>query len=249
MGLEPRISRCASGKRSRSSLTAGNVRTKSPMAPPRMTRIRFRSVLNDGAGQNGSAVEKKDAVSDAPAAVRPRAPADLVAQQVRHRHPDKASHNQEIGEHGDEQTAALVSEERSVEKRFGGEQNQNAERAGGQKFVDKPEHEKKPHRQNEEKWFSEAGKFSHLHGGEKPEAPKEGNRQQNEAGHARARKLSSRSLRRGRLSESPQAEDEKENACDVASGLEREVIDHAKIGEDGCMTGVPYKLNPVASST
>jgi hypothetical protein len=51
------------------------------------------------------------------------------------------------------------------------------------------------------------------------------------------------------LGESPKAEKEKENSGDVAGGLEREMIDHAKTGQDGCMTGVPYKLNPVASST
>src|SRR3954465_15650927 len=40
MCLYPMISRCAPGKFSRTSWIAGRVRMKSPIAPPRMTRIR-----------------------------------------------------------------------------------------------------------------------------------------------------------------------------------------------------------------
>ena len=47
MCLYPRISRCAWGKFSRSSRMAGSVSTKSPMAPPRMTRMRGFMDISD----------------------------------------------------------------------------------------------------------------------------------------------------------------------------------------------------------
>src|ERR1051326_6348237 len=105
MCLRPRISRCARGNRSRRSLIAGSVRTKSPIAPPRMTRMRFRSITRDGAGEDGGTVKKNESVSDAPPAVRPGAPINLVAHQIRHRHPKQADNDQDVGKRRHEEAA------------------------------------------------------------------------------------------------------------------------------------------------
>src|SRR4051795_13420531 len=126
----------------------------------------FRSITRDGARHNGSPVKEKKAVSDAPAALAPRAPADLIAQEIRHRHPEKAGDDEDVSKHGHEQTARFISEKRRVEKRFRGEQKQNAKSAGRQKFVDIPKHEKKTDRQNNKERRAKAGEFSHFHGSE-----------------------------------------------------------------------------------
>src|SRR3954463_5602568 len=118
MCLAPRISTCASGNRSRNNLIAGSVRMKSPMAPPRMTRTRFRSVARDSAGEDRDAVKKNEPVSDAPAAFGSCAPADLIAHEIWHRDPEQADDNQDVGEHRHEEPARLVSKKRSVEERF-----------------------------------------------------------------------------------------------------------------------------------
>src|SRR3954467_8686382 len=182
--LWPRTSRRAPEKLSRNSLIAGSVRTKSPMAPPRMTRIRFRSVTGDGAGENRGAVKKNEAVGKAPPAVGPRAPIDLVAQQIGHRHPDEAGDDQDIGKDSHEQAAGFVSEKGGIEQRFGREKEKNPERARGQKLVHEPQHEKKSDWEHEEKRLSERRKLSHFHGREQPEAPEERERQEHETAHA-----------------------------------------------------------------
>src|SRR6059058_5512733 len=113
--LAPRISRWACGNASRSSFIAGKVRTKSPIAPPRMTRIRFRSVARDSTREDRDAVEKNEAVGDAPTAVGPRAPINLVAHEIRHRDPEQTDHNQDVGEDCDEEPAGFAAEKCGVE--------------------------------------------------------------------------------------------------------------------------------------
>src|SRR3954447_14934060 len=98
MCLYPRISKCAEGKPSRSNLIAGRVRTKSPIAPPRITRMRFIRarlaiaaellVLGHGAGQNGSAIQKGDAMRQPPPTDGSCAPLNLVTEEVGHRDPE-----------------------------------------------------------------------------------------------------------------------------------------------------------------
>src|SRR5213078_281783 len=210
MCLAPRISRWALGKRSRSSFIAGSVRTKSPMAPPRITRMRFRSVARDSAREDRDAVEKNEAVSHAPPAVGSRTPIDLVAHEIRHRYPEQARHNQDVGENSHEQPAGFAAKKGGVQKRFGREQKKNAEGASRQEFVDKPQHEKKADRENEEQRFTERRKFSHFHRGEEPEAPEKGDRQQDESSHARPGQSSRRGLRRVRTDQSPKSEKQKD---------------------------------------
>src|ERR1051326_1526892 len=130
MCLRPRISRCARGNRSRRSLIAGSVRTKSPIAPPRMTRMRFRSVTRDGASEKSGTVEEKQTVGEAPPAVAARTPVDLIAHQIRHRDPKEADDDQDVSKHGHEQPAGFIPEKGRVEERFGPKQKQDAEGAG-----------------------------------------------------------------------------------------------------------------------
>src|SRR5438067_12208464 len=100
MCLEPRISNCASGNRSRSSLIDGRVRTKSPIAPPRMTRMRFietgrdqrsrlqESVTRHRAAENSCAEEKDQAESETPTAIRARRPTNLISEETTQRDRD-----------------------------------------------------------------------------------------------------------------------------------------------------------------
>ena len=77
-------------------------------------------------------------MNDAPADVTACNPVDLIAQQVRHHYPNKTGNDQQIREHGDEQTTCLIAKERGLEKRLGCEQTKNSERAHGQKFFHEP---------------------------------------------------------------------------------------------------------------
>ena len=91
--------------------------------------------MRHGAGEDRGAIDQSQGVGEPPAAIRARAPIDLVAQQIRHRDPEQADHDQEISKHRHEKPARFVPEERRTEKRFGREQEQNAERTSGEKFV------------------------------------------------------------------------------------------------------------------
>src|SRR6266513_1885764 len=114
MCLYPGISISAFGYASRNAARAGRVRMKSPIAPPRTTRMRFnapRLILRKRAGEDRNPVDGCDTVHRAPAHVAPRAPIDLVAQQVWHRHPKEAGNDEQVGEHRQEQAAGFVTEE------------------------------------------------------------------------------------------------------------------------------------------
>ena len=87
------------------------VRMKSPIAPPRITRMRFMlycsgalrapkstasSAVTDRRykliprkreGQNYPTVNERDDMQEAPAENAPRTPADLIAKHIRNRHP------------------------------------------------------------------------------------------------------------------------------------------------------------------
>src|SRR2546423_5327086 len=142
---------CALGFASRRALIAGRVRMKSPIAPPRITRMRFtvRSILRNGAGENCHAVERGEAVNDAAANIAVCAPVNLVAQQVRHRHPKQTGHNHEISEHRYKKAARFVAEESPFQERLGREQTENSKRADGEEFFNESEHEPIAHWQND----------------------------------------------------------------------------------------------------
>ncbi len=87
---------------------------KSPIAPPRITRMRFnapRLILRQRAGEDRNPVDAHDTVHRPPAHVAPRAPIDLVAQQVWQRHSKETGNDEQVGEHRQEQAAGFVTEE------------------------------------------------------------------------------------------------------------------------------------------
>src|SRR5215470_2205236 len=122
---------CAHGSASRSALSAGRVRMKSPIAPPRTTRMRFillfyqrryldpatRRWLRRNSGlvmpkrerENHAAVDQRDCVQKAPAKGAPCAPVNLIAQHIWDGDPEQTGQNQQISEYRYEQTAWLVA--------------------------------------------------------------------------------------------------------------------------------------------
>jgi hypothetical protein len=115
-------------------------------------------------------------VHDAPARIAPRAPVDLIAQEVRHCHPKQAGNDHQISQHCEEQSARLVAKEGRFQERFGREQADDAERAHREKFLNKSKHEHVTDGQENQERFAEAGEFAHFHRGEKPERPNERDR-------------------------------------------------------------------------
>src|SRR5205823_6594382 len=110
---------CASGRASRSALSAGKVSMKSPIAPPRITRMRFIQftvaplserrneapvasapetaatdlVLRKREPENHAAVNQHDSMQTAPAKNTASGPINLIAKNVRNRHPEQARDN------------------------------------------------------------------------------------------------------------------------------------------------------------
>src|SRR6266568_6545550 len=104
---------CAPGRASRNAFSVGNVKIKSPIAPPRITRIRFMSfavallyerrpigttvidrrykflIPRKRKCENGGAIEQRDAMHQAPAYGAACAPVDLIAKQVRGHDPEQ----------------------------------------------------------------------------------------------------------------------------------------------------------------
>src|SRR5256885_14962090 len=137
----------ACGYASRSALITGSVRMKSPIAPPRITRMRFNSILSERVGEDRDAVERRDAVNGVPARVCLRAPTNLIAQQIGHRHPKQTGDDHQIGENGEKQPAGFVTKERGFEQRFSGEQTKHAQSASCEKFLHKSDDEQVTDRQ------------------------------------------------------------------------------------------------------
>src|SRR5690242_102827 len=140
---------CACGRASRSALSAGRVRMKSPIAPPRITRMRFicycsgalcapgtndclfasavipiyrdSLVLRKCITENHTTVSQRDRMQTAPAKSSSCAPINLIAKNVRNRHPKQPRDNQQVSKNRHEQAAWLVAQKGCVEQRFGGQ--------------------------------------------------------------------------------------------------------------------------------
>src|SRR5207302_2996272 len=136
---------------------------KSPIAPPRITRmlLNSKSVLTESAGQNRHAVNCGDAVDGSPARVTLRAPIDLIPQQVRHCDPKKAGNDQQVSEHGQEQASGFVAEEGRFKERFGREQTKNAECAHSEKFFDEPQYQHIANGEHDQQWLAKACELAH----------------------------------------------------------------------------------------
>ena len=128
-----RGSRCAPRKSSRKSFIAGRVRTKSPIAPPRMTRMRFnalsamRDIAREARRNQYRVTRRRESpprragqdVRQSPAPGPARAPINLIAQQIRHHDPEQSDHDQQIGEHRHEKPACFGTEKKRHRERFG----------------------------------------------------------------------------------------------------------------------------------
>src|SRR5512133_3610139 len=114
---------------------------KSPSAPPRMTRIRL--ITEKRESDQGCAVSEPKSVYAPPARSCFAKPANLIAQFVRHHHPDQTEHDQQVGEHSQNQPARFVAEKSGIEQRLCHQQRQNPQSADGEKFIDKAQGQKK----------------------------------------------------------------------------------------------------------
>src|ERR1700730_11210457 len=114
---------------------------KSPIAPPRITRMRFicrksavidrryrKSIPRDGVRENRSSVKQGQAVRKSPAPRRARTPIYLIAQKVRHRDPEQSNDDQKICEHRHKKPAGFGAKESGIEQRLGAKKKKNAER-------------------------------------------------------------------------------------------------------------------------
>src|SRR4029079_5949431 len=148
------------GRASRSALSAGKVRMKSSIAPPRITRMRFMrftvetlcerrnqsSSLSDSRTatdlvsrkrepENYESVSQHDRMQATPAKNTASAPIDLIAKDVRNRHPEQARDNEQVSKYRHEQAARFVTQKGRIKKRFGHEQTENPESAYREKFI------------------------------------------------------------------------------------------------------------------
>ena len=81
-----------------------------------------RSITRHGAGENGDTVKDSQAVSETPAAVRARAPVDLIAQEKGHRDPEQTGNDQQISEESYENPGRFSLKKCRIEERLGGKQ-------------------------------------------------------------------------------------------------------------------------------
>lgn len=91
-------------------------------------------ILREGESENDAAVNQGDHVQTAPTKDAPRAPINLIAQQIRDGDPEQASQNQQISEDCYEQTACLVTQESCIEQWLRSQQAKNSKSTHGKEF-------------------------------------------------------------------------------------------------------------------
>ena len=136
------------------------MRMKSPIAPPRITRMRFIAHCSDGSWsaetmieclrrdrrslrlilrkrepENHATVNQRDSVQTPPAKNAARAPINLIAKDVRNCDPEQTGDNQQVSKHCYEQAARFVTQKGRIKQRFGREQTKNSKSAYREKFV------------------------------------------------------------------------------------------------------------------
>src|SRR5882724_202503 len=193
----------ACGWASRRALSAGSVRMKSPIAPPRITRMRFIGcprigsarwkhalplILRKRERENHTAIDQGDSVQTAPAKDATRAPVDLIAKDIRDRDPKQPGSNQQISEHRYQQSARFVAQKGCIEQRLRRKQTQNSKGAYREKFVHETQHEHVTDWQCNEQWAPETGEFAHLNRSDQPKRPSETDGEQNNSRSLRTRK-------------------------------------------------------------
>src|SRR5207342_917306 len=146
-------------------------------------------VLRKREPENYAAVNQHEGVQAAPAKNAASAPINLIAKDVRNRHPEQAGDNQQVSKHRHEQPARFVTQKSGVKKRFGHKQTQNPKSAYREEFVHEKQREYVTDWQSNQERTTEAGEFTHLDGGDQPEGPSQANGEQHDSGNTRARKL------------------------------------------------------------
>src|SRR6266487_3539220 len=208
----------ACGQASRNALSAGKVRIKSPIAPPRITRMRFillcrgrcpqRQPFSPTArlgghyilisrkreGQNRAAINERDRMQKTPPQNAARAPVDLVTQNVRDGNPKKSK------------------------------------RAHSEKFVDEAQNENITNRHGNEERPPESCEFSHFDRRQQPKGPDKSDGQENDTSETRARKAL-RDTCELRFEQSGQTNQNKKCARDDSRGLQGEMVNHVRSGE------------------
>src|ERR1700726_1308640 len=148
-----------------------------------------------------------------------RAPSDLIAQQIRHRHPKKTRNDKQVRKDSDKQPARFVAKKCGIEKRLGGEQAKNAKRAHSQKFLHKAQDEHITNRQSDEQRPAKTGELAHFHRAEKPKTPDKIDSQQDDAGKKGGGEVSSQALHQRRPEQPRQSDQKKKRAGDESGSL------------------------------
>lgn len=125
----------------------------------------------------------------APANNAASAPINLIAKDVRNRHPEQARDNEQVSKNRHEQAARLVAQKGRIKKRFGHQQTENPESAYREEFIHEKQREYVTDWQSNQEWTTEAGEFTHLDGGDQPEGPSQANGEQHNSGNSGAWKL------------------------------------------------------------
>src|ERR1022692_2710154 len=130
-----------------------------------------------------------------------------------------SNYDQEICEHRHEKPAWFRPKESGIEKRLGPQQKKHAEGADDKKLVYEPQHKKETNGQDDEQWPPKTGKLSHFHRREKPQAPKQIDRQEREASDAGPGQALGKAAREFGFDQPRHADEQKEKASDNTSCL------------------------------
>jgi hypothetical protein len=193
---------------------------------------KFLLVLRKREPENYAAVNQRDNMQTAPAKNTASAPINLVAKDVRNRYPEQAGDEQQVSKHRHEQAARFVAQKSRIKQRFGGEQTENPESAYRNEFIHEKQREHITDWQSNQERTTEAGKFTHLDGGDQPEGPSQANGEQHNSGEARARKLLY-GLREARFYQPEQTDYYEKRAGDYSYCVQRKMVNHASNYTDG----------------
>ena len=202
------------------------------MSPRRLDIAPTDLVLRKREPENYAAVNQHEGVQAAPAKNAASAPINLVAKDVRNRHPEQTGDNQQVSKHRHEQAARFVTQKGGVKKRFGHKQTENPKSAYREEFIHEKQREHVTDWQSNQERTTEAGEFTHLDGGDQPEGPSQANGEQHNSGEARARKLL-HDLREARFYQPEQTDYYEKRAGDYSCCLQRKMVNHASNYTDG----------------
>src|ERR1044071_3859515 len=120
-----------------------------------------------------------------PAKGAPCNPINLIAKDVRNRHPEQTRDNQQVSKNRYEQATRFAAQKGRIKERLRSEQTENPESTYREEFIHEKQREYVTDWQNKQERTAEAGEFAHLNGGDQPEGPGQANREQHNSGNAR----------------------------------------------------------------